>query len=44
MKDAAVIAIDAVTKHLNRDESNVSEVLFVLFDKRTYDIYVNQIR
>ena len=44
VEDAAGIAFDTVGSHLNRDESTVREVLFVLFDKRTYDLHANRIR
>ncbi len=44
VEDAAGIAFDIVASHLNRDESKVREVLFVLFDKRTYDLHANRIR
>jgi O-acetyl-ADP-ribose deacetylase (regulator of RNase III) len=44
VEDAAGIAFDIVASHLNRDEAKVREVLFVLFDKSTYDIHVNRIR
>jgi O-acetyl-ADP-ribose deacetylase len=44
LKEAAGIAFDTISSHLNRDESKVRKVVFVLFDKRTYDIYVNRIR
>ena len=42
--DAADIAFDTVTNHLNRGESKVREVLLVLFDKSAYEIHVNRIR
>jgi O-acetyl-ADP-ribose deacetylase (regulator of RNase III) len=44
VEEAAGIAFETVAAHLNRDESKVREVLFVLFDNKTYDIYVNRIR
>jgi O-acetyl-ADP-ribose deacetylase (regulator of RNase III) len=44
LKEAAGIAIDSISSRLNRGECKVNEVFFVLFDKRTYDIYVNRIR
>src|SRR5260370_35459529 len=44
VEDAAGIAFDIVASHLNRDESKVRERLFVLFDKRTYDLHANRIR
>ncbi len=44
VEDAAGIAFDTIASHLNRDESKVREVLFVLFDKSTYDLYANRIR
>jgi O-acetyl-ADP-ribose deacetylase (regulator of RNase III) len=44
VKEAAGIAFDTISSHLNREESQVREVLFVLFDKPTYDVYVNRIR
>ena len=44
VEEAAGIAFDTVANHLNRDESKVCEVLFVLFGKSAYDIYVNRIR
>jgi O-acetyl-ADP-ribose deacetylase (regulator of RNase III) len=44
VEDAARIALDTISSHLNREESKVREVLFVLFDQTTYDIHANQIR
>jgi O-acetyl-ADP-ribose deacetylase len=44
LEDAADVALEVVYSHLNREESKVREVLMVLFDKRTYDIYANRIR
>jgi O-acetyl-ADP-ribose deacetylase (regulator of RNase III) len=44
MKEAAGVAFDTIASFLNRNESKVREVIFVLFDKRTYDIYVKRIR
>ncbi len=42
--DAAGIALEIISAHLNREETKVREVLFVLFDKSAYDIHVNRIR
>jgi O-acetyl-ADP-ribose deacetylase len=42
--DAAVIALETISAHLNRPESKVREVLLVLFDKNAYDVHANQIR
>jgi O-acetyl-ADP-ribose deacetylase len=38
--EAARISIDAVSRHLEREESEVREVLFVLFDQGSYDVHV----
>jgi O-acetyl-ADP-ribose deacetylase (regulator of RNase III) len=42
--DAAAIALQTISAHLNRDESKIREVILVLFDKSAYDAHVNQIR
>ena len=42
--DAAAIAIKTISTHLNREESKIREVIFVLFDQNAYDVHVNHIR
>ncbi|MGE5645512.1 MAG: O-acetyl-ADP-ribose deacetylase [Acidobacteriota bacterium] len=37
--EAARIAIEAVAAHLERGDTAVREVVFVLFDRATYDVY-----
>jgi len=39
-EEAAGIALAAVEEHLNRPESGVRDVLFVLFDQGFYDVHV----
>jgi O-acetyl-ADP-ribose deacetylase (regulator of RNase III) len=40
VREAAPIALRAVIEHLERPDSGVREVLFVLFDQGTHDAYV----
>ena len=39
-EEAAAIALSTVGKHLNRPESGVRDVFFVLFDQGFYDVHV----
>jgi len=39
MEDAAAIALDTVIRHLERAEAKLREVIFVLFDRRAYDVH-----
>jgi len=39
LKDAAGIAVTEAVEHLSRPGTRVREVLFVLFDRRAYEIY-----
>jgi O-acetyl-ADP-ribose deacetylase len=39
MPDAAAIALDEVVRHLAREGTAVREVIFVLYDKRAYDVH-----
>lgn len=39
IKEAAAIASRAVRCHLERDTTQVQEVIFVLFDRQTYEVY-----
>ena len=39
MKDAAKVAIDAVSAYLGRDSGTVREVIFVLFDQKAFDVH-----
>ncbi len=39
VEEAAEIAVDAVARHLEREDTKLREVIFVLFDRGTYDIY-----
>jgi O-acetyl-ADP-ribose deacetylase (regulator of RNase III) len=40
VEEAAAIALNRVARHLNREDARISEVIFVLFDRATYDAYV----
>jgi len=39
IEEAAAIALESVAKHLEQPGSGVREVLFVLYDKGTYDVH-----
>jgi len=39
VQEAAEIALDAVIRHLEREDTRVREVVFVLFDRGTFDAY-----
>lgn len=39
LEEAAAVALEAVISHLERPESQVREVIFVLFDRRGYDAH-----
>ncbi|MDP8982641.1 MAG: O-acetyl-ADP-ribose deacetylase [Acidobacteriota bacterium] len=42
--EAAPIALGTVIEHLERPESGVREVLFVLFDQGTFDVYASVLK
>jgi O-acetyl-ADP-ribose deacetylase (regulator of RNase III) len=42
--EAAPIALRTVIEHLERPESGVREVLFVLFDQGTFDVYASALK
>jgi O-acetyl-ADP-ribose deacetylase (regulator of RNase III) len=44
LAEAARIALGVVTGHLEREETTLREVIFVLFDRATYDIYAEALR
>lgn len=44
VEEAAGIALDAVMRHLERDDTRAREVVFVLFDRGTYDAYARALR
>src|SRR5579884_4239148 len=39
MADAALIAMDAISQHLARAETSITEATIVLFDQRAFDAY-----
>jgi len=39
MEEAAAIALDTVIRHLESADAKVREVIFVLFDRRAYDVH-----
>jgi O-acetyl-ADP-ribose deacetylase len=39
MPDAAAVALGEVTRHLLRPDTQVREVIFVLYDQRAYDVH-----
>ncbi len=39
MAEAAAVALDAVVRHLEREQAQVREVIFVLFDRQAYDLH-----
>jgi O-acetyl-ADP-ribose deacetylase (regulator of RNase III) len=39
MDEAARIAVDATARHLERGETKVREVIFVLFDRAAYEVF-----
>ena len=39
MDEAATIALGEVVRHLSREGTTVREVIFVLYDKRAYDVH-----
>lgn len=43
MSEAAAIAMGEITRWLLREDSKVSNVIFVLFDRRAYDVYAAQL-
>jgi O-acetyl-ADP-ribose deacetylase (regulator of RNase III) len=44
LAEAARIALGVVTGHLEREETTLREVIFVLFDRATYEIYAEALR
>ncbi|HEY1205085.1 MAG: O-acetyl-ADP-ribose deacetylase [Bryobacteraceae bacterium] len=44
MAEAASIALDAVALHLERSDTKVREVVFVLFDRAAYETYAAALR
>ena len=44
MAEAASVALDAVARHLERTDTNVREVVFILFDRAAYDTYAAALR
>ncbi len=44
VREAAPIALRTVSEHLERPESGVREVLFVLFDQGTFDVYASALK
>jgi O-acetyl-ADP-ribose deacetylase (regulator of RNase III) len=44
VKEAAAIAVRTVQKHLSELKGSVSEVTFVLFDRRTWQAYASALR
>ena len=43
MEEAAAIAFREVTAHLERPDSTVREVIFVLFDERAYKVHAGEL-
>jgi O-acetyl-ADP-ribose deacetylase (regulator of RNase III) len=44
MAEAARIALAVVAAHLEREDTKVREVIFVLFDRAAYDTYAAVLR
>ena len=44
MAEAARIALDTVARHLERGDTKVREVIFVLFDRAAYDVFAAALR
>ncbi len=44
LDEAAGIAVDTVCRHLERDQTRVREVIFVLFDQGTHDAYARSLQ
>ncbi len=44
LDQAAAVAIDTVCRHLERAESGLRQVIFVLFDQATFDAYAEALR
>jgi len=44
MAEAARVALDTVAKHLERADTKVREVIFVLFDRAAYDVYLKALK
>ena len=42
MAEAAAIALSTVARHLERTDTKVREVIFVLFDRAAYDTYASR--
>jgi O-acetyl-ADP-ribose deacetylase (regulator of RNase III) len=43
IQEAAGIALDTVIDHLRREETQVHEVIFVLFDRSAYDAHARHL-
>ncbi|MEK7405979.1 MAG: O-acetyl-ADP-ribose deacetylase [Acidobacteriota bacterium] len=44
LEEAAAIAVDTVCRHIERDQTRVREVIFVLFDQGTHDAYARALQ
>lgn len=44
VEEAAKVAVDAVISFLQKEDTSLREVVFVLFDSRTYEIYSSALR
>jgi len=44
VREAAAVAVDAVCRHLERPQTRVREVIFVLFDQPTLEAYAEALR
>ena len=40
--DAAEVALEAVAKHIVKPETSLREIVFVLFDQKSYDAYAKK--
>jgi O-acetyl-ADP-ribose deacetylase len=43
MQEAAAIALGEIIRHLKRPDTTVREVIFVLYDRRAYDVHAAQV-
>jgi O-acetyl-ADP-ribose deacetylase (regulator of RNase III) len=44
VEEAAGVALSAVRKHLAREDARVEEIMFVLFDRATYEAYARALK
>lgn len=44
VREAAAVAVDVVCRHLERPETRLREVIFVLFDQATWEAYAEALR